>query len=451
MTQRSRSADVVVVGAGFAGLTAARELVRLGHDVLVLEARDRVGGRSSTATVAGVPVDLGGTWVGPTQDEVLKLAAELGCETTPTFDDGDHLIRWHGQVRRYQGTVPKLPLRHLLNLGRVRWQFGRVTRAVSVPAPWASRQAEQLDAMSLGEWLRSVRADSVTRDLMALVTRVVWGAEPDQLSLLHAARYTKAAGGLDRMLDTHGGAQQDRFPGGTQQIALRMADELGTSVQLDVAVRGIDRHDDTYVTVTYDGGEVDAQCVIVAVPPEHRSNIEFVPALPVQYGELSRHWPQGNLGKAYAVYETPFWRADGLSGQALCDEGPVFLTFDTSPGPNGPGVLLGFTDPRTFDPLSAAQRKEAALASFAALFGEAARHPVDYLDHRWSAEPFAPGGPTAAVPPRSWTRYGPWLRTPVGPIHWAGTETADEWTGYLDGAVRSGKRAAAEVAARLSR
>jgi monoamine oxidase len=127
----------------------------------------------------------------------------------------------------------------------------------------------------------------------------------------------------------------------------------------------------------------------------------------------------------------------------------VFITFDVSPASDGPGVLLGFVDARSFDGLPAEQRRRDALSCFASLFGEEALKPLDYVDHCWGMEEFAAGGPTAAVPPGSWTRYGPWLRRPVGPIHWAGTETADEWTGFLDGAVRSGQRAAAEVAARL--
>ena len=151
------------------------------------------------------------------------------------------------------------------------------------------------------------------------------------------------------------------------------------------------------------------------------------------------------MSKAYVAYETPFWRTDGCSGEALSDEGPVFITFDVSPSDAGPGILLGFTDARTFDPLPAEQRRAQALEGFATLFGEAARNPIDYLDHCWGTEEFAPGGPTAAVPTGSWTTYGPWLRKPVDGIFWAGTETADEWTGFLDGAVRSGKRAADEV------
>lgn len=447
----STDVDVVVVGAGFAGLTAARDLVRRGHRVTVLEGRDRVGGRSYTATVAGVPVDLGATFVGPTQDAVVALADELGCVTTPTYCNGQNLIRWHGKVRSYRSTIPRLSIIELLDVSRIQWRFERLARTVPRDRPWTAPNAEKLDAQTLESWLRSVHASASTRQLMAIMSRVTWGCEPDSVSMLHAARYVKAAGGIGRMLDVKGGAQQDRFPDGTQQIAVRLAEHLeaaGSQVVLSAPVRVVDHSDDAAVTVQYDGGRVTAKSVIVTTAPQHRSGITFTPALPAPGTTLAAHWPQGNLSKAYAAYETPFWRADGRSGEALSDEGPVFITFDVSPdasGSQGPGVLLGFTDARTFDPLSGPQRRAEALRGFAALFGDAALNPIDYLDHRWGAETFAPGGPTAAVPPGSWSAYGPALREPVGLIHWAGTETADRWTGFLDGAVRSGQRAADDV------
>ena len=440
--------DVIVVGAGFAGLTAARDLMRLGHDVLVLEGRDRVGGRSQTGHVAGIPVDLGGTFVGPTQDAVLALAAELGIPTVPTYHDGANLIRWRGTTRPYSGTIPRLSLGGLLDIGRVRWRFERIARRVPLADPWTARRAGRLDGQSLGDWLRSVHAGATARDLLAIMARVTWGCEPDDVSMLHAARYVRAAGGLDRMLDVENGAQQDRFPAGTQQIAEKVAAELGDRVVLGAAVRCIERHD-AAVNITCAKGRAEARFVIVAIPPAHRADIEFTPALPAEYAQLATHWPQGRLSKAYAAYPTPFWRLNGFSGEALSDEGPVFITFDVSPQPDGPGILLGFVDARAFDELPADQRRQRALDCFATLFGDDALKPLDYVDHRWGAEGFAAGGPTAAVPPGSWTSYGPSLRRPVGPIFWAGTETADEWTGFLDGAVRSGQRAAAEVAALL--
>lgn len=443
-------ADVVIVGAGFAGLSAARELTRLGRDVVVVEGRDRVGGRSYTGEVGGVPVDLGATFVGPTQDAVLALARELGCQTVATYSHGRNLIRWRGRVRTYRSTIPRLSILELLDVSRIQWRFARISHKVPIADPWSSPIAGELDALTLEKWLRLMHAGASTRDLMAIMARVTWGCEPDAVSMLHAVRYVKAAGGLDRMLDVKGGAQQDRFLAGTQQIAVRVAAELGERVVLGAPVRRIERRD-AGLTVISDRGEFTGDTVIVAVPPEHRAAITFEPALPGGYDALARHWPQGHLSKAYAAYERPFWRENGYSGEALSDEGPVFITFDVSPDDAGPGVLLGFTDARLFDPLPPEQRREVALSNFASLFGDAARHPVDYLDHCWGAEPFAAGGPTAAVPPGSWTAHGRLLRTPVDGIFWAGTETADTWPGFLDGAVRSGQRAAAEAHQELTR
>jgi monoamine oxidase len=368
----------------------------------------------------------------------------------PTHTRGKNLIKWRGRVRSSRSTIPRLSMLELFDVSRIQWRFERICRRVPVAEPWTATNAENLDELSLDRWLRSLHASASTRDLMAIMSRVTWGCEPDQVSMLHAVRYVKAAGGLGRMLDVEGGAQQDRFPGGTQQIALRVAAELGARVRLNAIVRRIERHADGTFTVTSESGDVTARAVVVAVPPAHRAAIDFAPALPAECEKLAQHWPQGNLSKAYAAYETPFWRADGCSGEALSDEGPVFITFDVSPDEKGPGILLGFTDPRTFDPLPPTERRERALAGFAALFGDEALAPIDYIDHCWGTEDFAPGGPTAAVPPGSWTSYGPWLRKPVERIFWAGTETADEWTGFLDGAVRSGRRAAAEVHRELS-
>lgn len=441
--------DVVVVGAGFAGLTAARDLDRAGRSVLVLEGRDRVGGRSYTTTIAGVPVDLGATFVGPTQTAVLKLAADVGCPTVATYGNGKNLIRWRGRVRSYRSTIPKLSLLELVDVSRIQWRFERLARQIPRDEPWTAKTAHALDAMSLDGWLRSVHASASTRDLMAIVSRVTWGCEPGDVSMLHAARYVKAAGGLGPMLDVKNGAQQDRFPDGTQRIATTLADALPGRVRLGAPVERIE-HGDDGVTVHVGDSVVRARAAVVAVAPEHRAAIAFDPALPEDAADLVGNWPQGRLSKAYAAYEKPFWRAAGCSGEALSDEGPVFITFDVSPGDDGPGILLGFTDPRTFDPLPPDERRARAVACFATLFGDDALTPIDYVDHRWGSEEFAPGGPTAAVPPGAWTTYSAALHRPVGPVFWAGTETADRWTGFLDGAVRSGQRAAAEVGSHLS-
>lgn len=211
MTQ-STDADVVVVGAGFAGLSAAHDLVGHGYDVVVLEGRDRVGGRSSTTTIAGTPIDLGATFVGPTQDAVCELARELDCESVPTYSRGKNLIRWRGRVRAYRSTIPRLSMIELFDVSRIQWRFERVCRRIPVDEPWTASGAENLDEQSLDRWLRSLHASASTRDLMAIVSRVTWGCEPDQVSMLHAARFVKAAGGLGRMLDVEAARSRTDSP-----------------------------------------------------------------------------------------------------------------------------------------------------------------------------------------------------------------------------------------------
>ncbi len=443
-----REVDVAVVGAGLSGLVAARALHAAGRSVAVLEADDRVGGRVLSARVDGALVDLGGTFVGPTQDRVIALADELGVDRYPTYGDGRNLVLWRGKTRRYRGTIPPVGPVALLDLARLRRTVGRVAGSIPLGRPWDAPRAAWLDARSLGAWLREQRARESTRDLMAIVSRVTWGCEPDEVSLLHAAHYVAMAGGLDRMLDTEGGAQEQHFVEGAQALAQRMADDLGPDrVHLGEPVTAVE-HDPTGATVRTPGRALRARRVVVAVPPTMRQRIDFAPAPPPDHLGLAQRWPAGVLSKAYAVYDAPFWRADGCSGQALADTGPAFITFDASPPDGSAGVLLGFVGgdyAREYDALEPAHRRQRALASFADLFGAQALAPRGFTDQRWAAEPWLGGGPCAAPGPGAVLPYARRLAEPVGAVHWAGTETAGRWSGFMDGAVRAGERAAGEV------
>ncbi len=443
-----REVDVVVVGAGLSGLVAADVLVAAGRSVLVVEARDRVGGRTLSATVAGAHVDLGGTFVGPGQDRVLALAAALGVSTIPTWDVGDNLVSWRGERRRYRGTIPDLDAATLLDVDRLGTRLEQEMRLVPLGRPWEAPRAAAIDGETLQSWLRAAGASEGAKDLLAIVAKVTWGCEPSEVSLLHVLHHLHACGGLGPLLDTGGGAQQDHFPAGAQQLPLRLAERLGEAAVLGTPAYRIEWGGRGGAVVHAGGDATACGAVVVAVPPALRHRIAFEPALPPEHALLPQRWPQGTLSKVYAAYPTPFWRDDGLSGQALRDEGPVFVTFDTSPSGGAPGVLLGFIGgsyAREFDSQPASERRRRALAGFAALFGDRALDALDVVEQRWAAEPWSGGGPTAAVPPGAWTGYGPKLAAPVGPIHWAGSETADRWAGFLDGAVRAGERAADEV------
>lgn len=446
-TAEVTSVDVAVVGAGLAGLVTARALAAQGRRVVVLEAADVVGGRTRSAQIGGATVDLGGTFVGPTQDRVLQLARELGCATFPTYSAGHNLVSWRGSLRRYKGTIPKISPVTLADVERVRILLDRAAGRLTVAAD------DPRDLMSLETWLRRIHAGRGTRDLMAIVCKTSWGCEPAEISLLHVLRYLKGCGGVARMLDTENGAQQDHFVAGAQEMSRRMARDLGSAVHLGSPVTSITTTPDDTVVVSCSDRSFAAEAVVVAVPPAMRGRITFDPPLPPPYAGLAQRWPQGVLSKAYAVYATPFWREQGLSGQALADEGPVFVTFDASPHDARVGVLLGFVGgdyARRFDQLPPAERRLQVLQSFAALFGEQALTPIDVVDQRWSTEPWIGGGPTAVPAPGAVNGYGRFLARPVGRVFWAGTETSDTWTGFMDGAVRSGERAALDVLAALA-
>ncbi len=445
-------ADVIVVGAGMAGLSAADRLAAGGRSVLVVEARDRVGGRLLNAALdpsdPAQVVEVGGQWLGPTQHRAHALAGRLQLELHPTHTDGDNLLeRRNGRILRYRGTIPAINPLVLADIGQAQLRLDRMARQVPLNAPWTAPHARHRDAMTFSSWLSRNVPLPEARDLLRVAIRAVWACEPEDVSLLHVLFYIGSAGRLDDLLGTVGGAQQDRVVGGTQLLATGLAAGLGDRVLLDRPVRRID-HGGDGVTVVAGGDELRARRVIVALAPPLTGRIEYAPAVPAARDQLTQRMPMGSVIKCMAVYDEPFWRRDGLSGQAVSVGGPVSAVFDNTPRSGAPGVLLGFLEgrqAREFSDASQDARRAAVVGTFARLFGSRALAPQGYLDRDWSAEPFTRGGYAAVMPPGAWTGFGPALRAPVERIHWAGTETATVWNGYIDGAIRSGEDAAAEV------
>ena len=445
-------ADVVVVGAGLAGLAAARELERAGTTVAVLEARGRVGGRLLSEPIGdGEHVEVGGQWVGPTQDRVLALARELGVETFPTHSEGENVLELHGRMRRYSGTIPRVNPAVLADIALARRRVDRMARRVDPEAPWRTPDADRLDSQTFATWLRRGMRTRTARELMTVAGRTVWGAEPAEMSLLHVLFYVRSGHGFDALMDVEGGAQQDRLVGGSQLLATGLAETLAGPVELGAPVERVAERDGG---LAVEAGDVTARAkrVIVAIPPSLRARIAFEPALPPVHGQLAERMVPGWLTKCTAIYSEPFWRDDGLSGEGLSDTGPATLTFDNSPPGGFPGVLVGFVggaDARRFSSLGVSQRRREVLEGFARMFGPRTMEAERFIELDWARERWSAGGPTSNMPPGAWTSVGSAMREPVGRVHWAGTETAGEWSGYMDGAVRSGERAAAEVAAAL--
>ena len=443
--------DVVIVGAGLAGLSAARAVSAAGQDVLVVEARDRVGGRVETATVDGVTMDLGGTWIGPTQDRIAGLVADLGIETFPTYDEGHDLLLLGQRTKRFKGRVPPVNPLSLADIGRAQAALDRMARTVPLDAPWRAKHAGSWDSQTFESWVRRNTLTADGRTFFRLFAGGIMTTEASNVSLLHVLFYVHSGGGVERLMSTTAGAQETRISGGAQQVPIRLAATLKERVLLDWPVRRIRQTTDS-VIVSGDDGEVRAAHVIVAVPPMLAGRIDYDPPLPPERDQLTQRFPHGATTKCIAVYPEPFWRADGLSGQAFTDAGAVLFTFDVSPPDASAGMLVAFVQGHTavrLSRLAEPERRGAVVESLVRFFGPRARTPELFVERDWQAEPWTRGCYGGHTPPGALTQYGPALRRPAGRIHWAGTETAQRWNGYMDGAVESGLRAADEITANL--
>jgi monoamine oxidase len=442
-------ARVIVVGAGISGLIAARELRRAGVAAILLEARDRVGGKMYTVDVGADSIDLGAHWIGPGQRRIADLARELGVATEPQHLAGRNVLVYRGRRSTFKGTIPRFSPLALIDLQIGIWRLESMRKRLPLSGKHLA-QAGEWDRVSLGDWTRRRLRTRGARTVLDLSTELVFGAEPGELSLLYFLSYMQAAGGWKALTEFEGGAQQDHFVGGSQQICLRLAEELGDSVVLEAPVEEV-KQDGEGVILRTPSDSFEAERLVLAVAPAVAARIRYSPQLPLAREALAQRMFMGAYMKGIAAYERPWWREQGLSGLAYRDGPPVQMVLDAS-GERGQGTLMAFVTGRSALELGrrgAEERRDAVIGALVEMLGSEAADPVAYRDFNWHDEPWSRGGPVGLMGPETLTSVGDALRQPVGRIHWAGTETAREWIGYMEGGIEAGQRVAREVLAAI--
>jgi monoamine oxidase len=440
--------DYCVVGAGFAGLAAARRLQDRGKSVALVEARDRVGGRVWNRTAAdGSVASVGGTWLGKRQDRMFELCRELGMDVYPQYDQGDTVMHLDGVNRRYRG-IPKVDLFALASLGLAFWRLDRMVKRLPIDESWKARGAKVLDSQTLGAWLGSRwNVPSATaQKLIRTTMTTLFCVDPDEVSLLGSLVLARGGGSFEYYVDS-AITETHLVDGGAPELAVRLAAKLGDALQLSSPVRLI-RQRSAGVEVVSDRLTVDARRVIVATPPLLASRIEYDPVLPAAQTQLLRRMLSGSIVRGITIYDEPFWRNDGLSGMSVAPDLPIPVALDQSPRSEKPGILSSYM----FGPqavraaaLDPAERRDVWLRALAARYGSKALSPRAHLETDWAAQEWSLGGMIAHFAPGVLTNYGHALREPAGRIHWAGSEYATEMHGLMEGAVRSGESAADQV------
>jgi putrescine oxidase len=448
MDTRLIEADVAVVGAGISGLAAASRIAAEGRSVVVLEARDRVGGRLWNTEIGGEANELGGEWVAPYHSRLHALLPELGVELFPAYREGEDVyVDESGRAHRHSGSDTGLSSSSERALKEADAKLDALAKELDPEAPWAHPDARAFDTITYDEWLRREVADETARENLRSYLADGFLTKPaHSFSLLQGLWAIAGAGGTYELF---AGEQclAYRVVGGSQLIPIRLAERLGDRVVLGAPVRAV-RWSDAGVEVEAGAVRVRSRAVIVAIPPNLTGSIRFEPALPGWRMRLQQTTSQGFVVKFLAVYEEPFWRADGLSGEGFAPHQFVRELYDNSPPSASVGVLCTFLpgeNAETAARMSADARKAALLEGIAKFVGPRALVATDYIETDWSAEEWTRGAYAATFGVGGLTRFGEDLRRPVGPIHWACADIAGFGHMHMEGGIRSGEAAADAV------
>jgi putrescine oxidase len=452
MTRMER--DVVVIGAGACGLTAATRLKAAGASVVVLEARDRVGGRLWTDESSGALLELGGQWVSPDQTALKESIEELGLQTFARYRDGHSVyVGPDGRAARFTGDIFPASARTRAEIERMIAVLDDLVAEVDPDEPWAHPRARELDGITWRAFLEQLSDDDEARANVAMFTAEAMLTKPSHsFSALQSLLMAASAGSFSNLVDADFILDR-RVVGGLQLVPLRLAEALGDDVLLSRPVRRITWNDDGVTVDADDDLSVTARQVVLAVPPNLYDRIDYAPTLPLRRHVLHQHLSLGLVIKIHAVYDEPFWRADGLSGTAFSPYLPVHEAYDNSNHGDPRGVLVAFASDTRADRLLALEpeeRKAAILDCFVQYYGEAARTPTVYVESDWGSEEWTRGAYAASFDMGGLERFGADVRTPVGPIHWASSDLAGVGYQHVDGAIRMGRWVAQAVLTALA-
>ncbi|MBW4468102.1 MAG: flavin monoamine oxidase family protein [Pegethrix bostrychoides GSE-TBD4-15B] len=456
LAKNSNSYDCVVVGAGLAGLMAARNLQRSGQTVLVIEARDRVGGRMHGEQLpSGQWIDRGGQWVGSTQDRFLALLDEYQIRRFPSPSEGKKVFLYDGNRYEFDGFFQGLPEGEPPGVREADWQdamtawerFDALTKIFPPGHPQQTEQNQKLDSQTFAQWIAENTQTAFGHWYFSYMARAVGflgPAEPSQVSLLHVLWGQNCAPQSEH-------PEAELLHGGAGQIPGKIVAELDHQVRLGEPVLQINHHA-AGVEILTAKGQYAAQYVVVSMPPHLAGRIIYHPPLPPLREQLTQRVPMGCCAKILVSYDRPFWREKGLAGIGLGNCEWIELCADSSDPETGVGVIATFVVGdryRRWQAMHDADRQAAVLSDLANYFGDRALTPASYDEVDWPSDPWAGGGYAAFMPPGVWTSFGEALAAPVGRIYWAGTEMADRWPGFFEGAVRTGEAAAESIRALL--
>ncbi|MEI5992784.1 flavin monoamine oxidase family protein [Candidatus Enterococcus mansonii] len=433
--------DVIIVGAGFAGLSAGLALKEKGLNTCILEARGRVGGRTETKWLdKDMQIDLGGQWIGPTQDRMYELVEKYNVKIFPTQLFGKEKYYYFNEIH---DQVPP----EMMTMFDV---IDDLAKKVNLEAPQKSPDINYQDRVTFDAWLHTqIDDEEVIEFLGRILAGGLLSSDAGEVSLFQVLYYIASGQGTEILLGSKGGAQQDRIVGGPQALASKMAEDYGSELKLNQVVRTVRKMDQSYFVETENGNCYETKFVLMALPPSVlNSKITFIPELPTMKKKMLQNILPGSASKYHAVYDKPFWRKQGLSGQFNLSQGWIMESIDNSNENREEGIITFFVygvDSIKLNELPEEKRKQLLINELVKVYGEQAREPKYFLTQDWNEETFTNGCFTGHFAPCGFLKYGAIIREEVGGIHWAGTETATIWNGYFEGAVRSGEREAEKI------